>query len=391
MSDEQTDNEAIDAKPDEILVVDDEDRNLQLLGSSLSRAGYQVVFASSGREALDAVKAEPPDIILLDVMMPGMDGIEVCRRLKDNPETQAIPVIFITARTSAEDIVRGFEVGGQDYIAKPFKSAEMLARVRTHLQLKKSRERVERSKAKVEEVNGNQRRFFSILSHDLRGPLYVVDNLMEHLIDEYGDFSKEEILEMLQSGHGSIKQVITLVEDVLNWARVQMDDVTFSPQDFVLSDCILSVLSGLELTASSKNIKLIEKVPEDLLAYGDIKMIGTVIRNLVGNALKFTPSEGEIKITAAEEEGNVRIAVSDTGVGISPERLEKLFRIEENTSTKGTNNEKGSGLGLSLCRILVEKHGGRITARSTLGVGSTFAFTLPKGPDSFDEPDSDNI
>lgn len=363
----------------EILLVDDQDKNLQLLGNHLHKEGYEVIFASSGEEALNVLSSGLPDLILLDVMMPGMDGYEVCRRLRADPKTALVPVIFITAKITPEDVLMGFEVGGQDYIAKPVKPKELLARVNTQLALQHARKELTETNRQLKTHIDHQKHTFSILSHDLRSPVSTVGALISELIYAVDhDEEKSVIKEMLEDSSQCIQQLSTLIQDILEWSRMQMDAIRFEPQDFSLLEAVESVISGQAKTAQKKGLTLENEIPADFVIFADINMITTTIRNLISNAIKFTPRGGKIRVWASHEGGNTKVAVEDTGVGMSPQVISQLFKIGEVTSMKGTEHESGSGLGLSLCMGLVERHNGKIDVKSQLGKGTCISFILPQ-------------
>lgn len=367
----------------DILVVDDQDKNLQLLGSHLHKEGYDVIFANSGAEALEIVNNDLPDLILLDVMMPEMDGYEVCKRLKADPKTAEVPVIFVTARTASEDVVMGFEVGGQDYITKPVKAAEMLVRVKTHLELRSVRQQLAVSNEELRVHNEHQKQTFSILSHDLKGPISTVSVLMSELeiaLCEGEDTSS--LITMVEETRQNIERLNTLIQDVLEWSRVQMDAVHFEPQDFVISEAVDIVLAQHAPQAERKGLHLENQIRPDCLVYADINMVTTVLRNLVSNAIKFTPRGGRIKVKSEKTQKGTQISVIDSGMGMSQDIINKLFKIGEVKSRQGTDHESGSGLGLALCKGLIDKCGGYICADSRQGEGSSICFTLPPKPDS---------
>ncbi len=361
----------------EILLVDDQDKNLQVLGSYLYRDGYEVVFANSGEQALEVVKSGAPDLILLDVMMPGMDGYDVCRRLKSDPKTAGIPVIFITARIAAEDILAGFEAGGQDYIAKPVKPQELLARVKTHVELQLARTELAHSNENLRNHIEHQKHTFSILSHDLRGPVSTVGLLILELLQAVkGGSNQKLILEMLEDAHECTDRLTSLIADILDWSRVQMNAVRFDPQEFILEEAVQGVFLNQERNAERKGLHLVNHVASDCMVYADVNMVTTILRNLVSNAIKFTPRNGTITVYIQQNQEWATVYVQDTGVGMASEIIEKLFRMGEISSMQGTERESGTGLGLALCMGLVRKCGGQMTVTSEVGKGTLIGFTL---------------
>jgi len=238
--------------------------------------------------------------------------------------------------------------------------------------------KMEESEQKLIKLNANKDKFFSIISHDLKGPFTGLLGITEMLVEDYDDFSDEERKELIMGLYKSTKSGYALLEGLLEWSRVQRGAIEFQPSEINLSIISDSVIELTRPSAVRKNIKLISDIKINEIAFADENMVNTVIRNLVANAIKFTNSEGEVKVCSEQDENFVKVCISDNGIGMSEEDRKKLFRIEIHHTTVGTNKEKGTGVGLILCKELVEKNNGRIWVESTLGEGSTFCFTLPK-------------
>ncbi len=307
--------------------------------------------------------------------MPGMDGHETCRRLKNNSETKEIPVIFLTGKTDSDSVIKGFDLGAVDYITKPFRSSELMARVKTHLQLKFAQD-------KLQEANAAKDRFFSIIAHDLKGPFNSLLGYSEFLINYWDNQTEEKRKEFVKTINLQSDRLYRMLENLLDWSRMQLGKMELQPVKIKLHLLTASNLLILKPLAEKKKIELHLDVPKNTSAYGDSNMISTVIRNLISNAVKFTHPEGEIRITCRSDyqnkDGNFHeITVSDTGVGISDENIAKLFRIDGHFSTYGTEKEVGTGLGLILCKEFVEKNDGRLWVTSEDGQGSNFSFTVP--------------
>jgi two-component system, sensor histidine kinase and response regulator len=361
-----------------ILIVDDNNKNLQLLGSILNQKEYKIAVATNGFNALKLASKIKPDLILLDVMMPEMDGFETCSKLKSDKELAHIPVIFLTAKTSTEDIVKGFTVGGIDYLTKPFNKEELLIRVKTQLELKVSREIIEEQKNKLELLNATKDKLFSVISHDLRSPLSNIKMILQLLARKGPGTSFEEFREYLDMLRKATDETYSLLENLLSWSKSQRGALQIQAQKIKLSDLVNQAISLMLELAEEKKIDMDNKVHPEILVFADLNMISTVIRNLVSNAIKFTPENGAVIIDAKDKEAFVEVCIADTGIGMSEENLKKIFREEEYFSTFGTNNEKGSGLGLNLCKEFVIQNKGEIFVESEEGKGSTFSFTLPK-------------
>jgi len=355
-----------------ILIVDDIARNIQIVANILETEGYQTAYAMSGEAALEQVQDFEYDLILLDIMMPGTDGYETCRLLNMNPRTKEMPVIFITAKKDTANVVRGFEIGAVDYITKPFQPAELLARVKTHLQLKSARE-------DLKEANATKDKFFSVIAHDLSNQFHVLLGLSDLLILNENSFDETKKSDYIKKINQSSYDLYKLLQNLLDWSRLQQDRFRWRPQKINLRHLVAATLLTLTVQAEEKKIGLTSHLIADLYAYGDPNTIEMVIRNLVLNAIKFTHPGGAIRITGRKNEEYQEITVADTGIGIAAENIEKLFRIDVHYSTHGTNNEKGTGLGLILCKDFIGKNRGRIWVESKKGQGSRFIFTVPRG------------
>lgn len=389
-----------------ILVIDDNTTNLNILLDYLNELSYRVLIAPSGEQALQRLQYARPDVILLDIMMPGIDGFETCRRLKADDTTKDIPVIFMTALTETVDKVRGFSVGGVDYITKPFQHEEVLARVKTHLtirklqqELRQQNETLERYaemlaqkndelKAKNAELdeknsqlnllNADKDKFFSIIAHDLRNPIGALRELPQLIAENLDNYGKDELRRLITMQRDAARNLFELLENLLTWSRMQRGLIEFNPEPIQVSALVQRSIALLTPSAAQKAITLTQAVNPSLLGMADHKMIDAVVRNLISNAIKFTNSGGTIEVSGNDDGAFMTIAVKDNGVGIGEQFLPKLFRIDEQYRRTGTANERGTGLGLILCKEFVERNGGEIRVESKIGNGSTFSFTLPK-------------
>jgi len=354
-----------------ILIVDDVTRNIQIISSILKQEGYLMSFARSGESALELVKKKSFDLILLDIMMTGIDGYETCQRLKNDPDTKALPVIFLTAKTDPDSVVKGFDLGAVDYITKPFRASELLARVKIHLQLKFAQEN-------LQEANATKDRFFSIISHDLKGPFSSLLGYTDVLLAYWDNYTETKRKSFVKTIHQQSDRLYRMLENLLEWSRMQSGNIEHHPEKITLHLQIESDLLLLKPQAEKKKIQLHADISKNILAYGDPNMSSTVIRNLISNAIKFTHPGGQIRITCREDGDFQEITVSDNGVGIASDDIDKLFRIDGHLSTYGTAKEAGTGLGLILCKEFVEKNGGRLWVTSEEGKGSDFIFTVPR-------------
>ncbi|MBF0101391.1 MAG: hybrid sensor histidine kinase/response regulator [Desulfobacterales bacterium] len=364
-----------------ILIVDDNPQNIDVLYNHLLNEGYHVLVAPSGDWAIKQLYRMQPDLILLDIMMPGMDGFETAHYLNKQPEFCEIPIIFMTALSETTQKLKGFELGAVDYITKPFHKEEVLARINTHMTLIRQKKRMAELNAQLAEANATKDKFFSIIAHDLRGLFQPIMFTSQLLMNHTERFEQDKIIKFSQTLFESATRVQRLMENLLTWARVQRGNMEHKPKLLPLKDICTEVLSLYKEKSCQKQIILHECIAKDMLVYADQDMLHCILRNLVSNSLKFTYTEGHIEISTQHIEKNnqsyIQVNVKDTGVGIAKEDMDKLFRVDVKYSNSGTNNEKGTGLGLILCKELVEKQNGEIGLHSILGQGTTVWLTLP--------------
>jgi len=360
-----------------VLIVDDNTKNLKVLADILRDKKYKVAMVKDGRSALDFIARKKPDIVLLDIMMPGMNGFEVCRQIKAEPSVKDIPVIFISALSDSADKVKAFEAGGVDYITKPFRKEEIFARVNIHLKLKHAREELLQSNELLRSANATKDRLFSVIAHDLRSPLASLSQTLDMMVTHSELFDEDRRTAFMNELRASAGRICMLLEDLLYWARSQQGETVCRPSVLDIAQLVERSVRLLSSAAEAKSIRLYSEIKAPVTVFADADMVMTVIRNLISNALKFTPESGEIRISAVSDGKTAEISVSDTGVGISKENINRLFRSDETFSTSGTRNEKGVGFGLMLCKEFAEKNRGSLRAESTEGTGSVFVFTLP--------------
>ena len=355
-----------------ILVVDDISKNLQVVGTILRNEGYHVMPATSGLQALERVSAQPPDLILLDLMMPEMDGLEVCSRLKADPLTRQIPVIFLTASNEMEHLMKGFEAGAVDYITKPFNAPELLARVRTHLELKHARER-------LREMNEEKNEFMGIAAHDLRNPLSAIQGYAEMIIEDAQSLAHRDLEGNGQRIREAAKRMTEMVQNFLDANRIERGELKLNMAISDLSPLLQSVLvtQSPHATAKGQMIQL-ELPPTPTLALADVSITFQVFENLVSNAVKYSPPGKKIFVRLKAEAGVVRFEVEDQGPGLSKEDQKKLFGKFARLSAKPTGGEHSTGLGLSIVKRLVEAMNGKVWCESELGMGAKFIVTIPQ-------------
>jgi two-component system, sensor histidine kinase and response regulator len=362
-----------------ILVVDDNPRNIQVIGTILREAGYEVGFALNGKQALDILQDSADyDLVLMDIKMPVMDGFETTKLLSRNERLREIPVIFLSASHETDNIIAAFDIGGVDYVTKPFNTKELLARVNTHIQLKYRTLQVKNYAIELEKLNATKDKFFSIIAHDLRNPFEGILMICRTLLARMATYSQEEIKMQIEMISSATESGNKLLENLLIWSRSQTGGITFKPTEMELGPLIDRCIDSLSTQAQAKNISINYISKSKLKANTDESMFCHILRNLMTNAIKFTEGPGMITIGVEQNNGSIEVSVTDTGIGISEQDMNRMFRIDGNISSRaGTRNESGSGLGLILCQEFVEKMGGSIRVESESGKGSRFTFTLP--------------
>ena len=361
-----------------ILIVDDVISNVLLLKVLLGKEKYNILTASGGREAIEITVNQQPDLILLDVMMPEMTGFEVAAHLKNNSKTANIPIIFLTALNSTEDIVKGFQAGANDFITKPFNKEELLVRVNHQISLVAAKRLILEKTEELRRTIVGRDKLYSVIAHDLRSPLASIKMVLNMLVLT---LSKEslgsEMYQMLEMANHSTEDVFSLLDNLLKWTKSQVGKLNVVYMDFDINEVINGVIEIFSLVSASKNIKLVHTSNSPVMVHGDIDMLKTILRNLLSNALKFSYENSQILIDTSISDGMAVISVKDSGKGMSKEDQGRLLKTETHFSSYGTNNEEGSGLGLLLCQDFANKNGGRLWFDSEEGKGSTFYFSVP--------------
>jgi len=359
-----------------ILVVDDNKENLRLAGSILKENGYKIAVVLNGASAIKILEKNDFDLVLLDVMMPGIDGFEVCRRIKSNQKLKEIPIIFLTAKNQSEYIVNGFKAGGVDYVSKPFNKEELLARVGVHVKLKQSI-------ADLLKLNDQKDKFFSIMAHDLRSPFSSIIGFSELLEEQVKQKKYAEIEQYANIINLSSHRAIDLLTNLIEWARFQIGRMEFNPEYIEMNDLVKGIILLFDVVAGQKNISIINNcISENASVFADKEMLKTVLRNLISNAIKFTMPGGKIIVNIECKPEVLTVSIKDNGVGMPQSVFDKLFKIDGVCSTSGTNKEKGTGLGLILCKEFIEKHHGTVWVESEEGKGSKFSFSIPRNPET---------
>ncbi len=363
-----------------ILVVDDNPENLQLLAATLSEQGYKLRVAVDGEMALQSVKASQPDLILLDIMMPYLNGYEVCQQLKENPETSDIPIIFISASNEVFDKVKAFQLGGVDYITKPFQREEVLARVKHQLTLQQMQQSLSQKNLELQKLNEELKRsnleleqFAYVAAHDLQEPLRAVTSYTQLLMEEYQDRLDGTALEYADFVVDGASRMQELIQGLLAYSRVSSRGQAFAPTD--VNNVVNQALKNLQVAIAQSNAN----ISHDPLPTidSDKTQLVQLFQNLISNAIKFRREQPpQVHLSAELKEREWLFSVRDNGIGISAKYLDRIFEIFKRLHTR--KEFPGTGIGLAICKKIVERHKGRIWAESHLGQGTTFYFTFPQ-------------
>ena len=377
-----------------ILVVDDAPDDLKLL-SVLLKESYRIKIANGGEKALAIARSEPPDLILLDILMPGIDGFEVCRLLKQDARLKDIPVVFISALDDVWDKVKAFRIGGADYVTKPFQAEEVQARVDYQIELRRLRSQLEdRNRvledayAKLRELDQLKASFTAMMVHDLRSPLTGIQAILD-LQEDQGRVRPE----LVQRCRHALQDVLAMLNDLMELFRSEARDIPLNLQRTAAKALLEETLAGFLPGAEARGIALSLACPEGLPEIEvDVQKASRILSNLVDNALKFTPPGGRILVESCRVDGGgvdrgvqwLSVSVTDTGRGISPDLLPYIFDPYRQASKHDAG--LGFGLGLAIVKRLMAAHRGRVTVSSQIGVGTSFTLLFPVPAPSLSEP-----
>lgn len=363
-----------------VLIVDDTEENLDILVETLAD-DYEVSVAIDGETALESLEVEVPDIILLDIMMPGMDGYEVCRRIKANKNIKDVPVIFLTAVTDVESKAKGFELGAVDYIIKPFEILEVKARVRTHLSLELTKyeladknETLQQKTVELQTAVNELEAFSYTVSHDLKSPLRAIEAYGNIILDDYEETLNTSVSEMIHNVNNICSNMIIMVEKLLEYSK--MTHFSIHKEEVNIMDMYKSIFEECKSIYPERFIKFeFETGMPTVLA--DKVLLRQVIYNIISNAIKFTKNREKSLIVAGCKRGvnEYVFYVKDNGVGIDMEFSKKLFRIFQRLHSQ--DDFEGSGIGLATVRKIIERHGGKTWIEGRVNEGATVYFTLP--------------
>lgn len=356
-----------------ILVVDDSSENLRVVGNLLKEKGYKIALAEDGESALKILDQQRIDLILLDIMMPTMDGFEVCSRIKANQNLSDIPVIFLTASRETQDLVTAFKAGGVDYLQKPFIREELLARIDNHIELAAARNR-------ILDLVSTRDKLYSIIAHDIRSPFSNLILTLTALKDGTISTQSELFVKTIDLLLKSSEYTLSLINNLMEWSKLQNGTLKIDPQPnnifYLLTDCNLF----FKPSADNKQISIELDLPTDTVGFFDATTIQTVFRNLLSNAIKFTLPGGTIRLSSQQVPGYIKISIADNGIGMSQDMLKMIFEEKQHFTSRGTQNELGSGLGLTIVTDFVKLNNGTIEVSSKPDIGTTFTLTLPVKP-----------
>jgi two-component system, sensor histidine kinase and response regulator len=360
-----------------ILIVDDTPENIYVLGEILRR-DYRVKFASNGRKALEIMQSDsPPDLILLDVMMPGMDGFEICRSIKAMEDLKDTPVVFISAMGDPVKKVDAFACGGVDYVARPFWPEEVMARVATHLQLRDQKRELARQLERLRNLESLRDDLVHMVVHDMRSPIGYLVGSLEMLIEDGEGVFESDQMETLRESMACAESLGGIAQSLLDVSMLESGRMPMKMERCDLVKIVSEVAENPGYPFWDRKARF-AKHPATVTLECDPDLIRRVLLNLVGNALKFTPEDGDVEVELSQEPGFATVSVKDTGEGIPEEFQDEIFqKFVTKHSAVCTRKYCSTGLGLAFCKLAVEAHGGKIGVKSQLGVGSCFTFSLP--------------
>ena len=368
-----------------ILVTDDCEANRELLEAWLIQEGYEVAMAENGQAALDYVREHPVDVILLDVMMPRVDGFEVCQRIKNEPGIGFIPVVLVTGLKEVEHRIHANEVSADDFLSKPVNQRELLTRVKslvklkhTHEELRRANQRIAHQNDELNELHQLKEELSQLLVHDLQNPLTCVSSYIELVMmdaKDLGDRHKKFLSNSLESCEELRNMLLTL----LDISVLELGKLSILPERNSLQELTESVVEHfLYASAERQGVTIRNELPDDLPELiCDRELIKRTILNLLSNALKFSPSGGEIQVLGYFNGSEIVYEVIDQGPGVPEEFRETIFEKFTQVESKARGVRVGRGLGLSFCKMAIEAHGGRIWETNHPSGGSRFSFAIP--------------
>ena len=370
------------SKKHTLLIIDDIVDNLMLLGEAMS-SEYKIKVATSGVQGLElAVQNPKPDLILLDIMMPGIDGYEVCRRLKSDSRTRHIPVIFLSALDKESDELQGLDAGAVDFITKPFKLEVVRARINTQLELLRMRQQLQTARLKAEAASQSKSVFLANMSHEIRTPMSAIMGMTDLALEKSSDTQQQSYLETVKLSADSL---LALINDILDFSKIEAGQMELDEHPFLFAEAIEAAMRTVSILSKEKGPEITLEIAPDVpvAVAGDSLRFRQIILNLLSNAIKFSV-KGVIRINVTVEHSELttttlRVSVTDQGIGIKEDKISSVFSAFSQADSSVSRKFGGTGLGLAICRQLCELMGGTIRVESGYDKGSTFSFAVMFG------------
>ncbi len=359
-----------------VLVADDDRTTREMIVSYLQEKGFTVRPASEGNEALHVIESESPGIAVLDWMMPGINGIEICRQIREQQRRNYVYIIILTAKESSEDLLSGFEAGIDEYVQKPANLRELHARIKVGMRIVNLEQQLTAKQQKLYELIQVKNKFIGIAAHDLRNPAISIRGFSELLLKDAGNLTDEqqEFISIIQS---TSNNMLDLLNDLLELSQIESGNLELKKTPASLKTLIEERLRLYRLQADNKRIKLHHELADLPQFAFDHKRIGQAIDNLISNAIKFSPQGTNVYLSLQQDGGTAIFSIQDEGPGIPSEEQDLVFTEFQRLSVRPTDSESSTGLGLAITKRIIETHGGHISFKSRVGVGTVFTIELP--------------